>query len=228
MKAERRNRSREIFCLNCAHVFLPKKVTSARSAVCPECGHRTNLSEFDELYGDAARVLRYGHLYRAIFERQIKEQPEIKSMASLADAPYSLVFATVAALSGIIGNASYDLIKNIIRRLQGSHPERYHYGNLKLKSEQDIQVFIRHTREYVDDLTDVDEKIKGLIREEERADVHGEQVAKAMKGVDTSDGETVSAIVRSVARKIRSEDTPRFNRKRMQQLLSEVWNELPD
>jgi uncharacterized OB-fold protein len=226
MKRRRRNKSREILCLGCAHVFLPKKVRSAHSAVCPECGRSTSLSEFDELYGDAARVLRYGHLYRAIFERQTKERSEITSMASLADAPYWLVFATVAALSGIIGNASYDLIKHAIRRLQRSHPERSHYGRVRLKSDQDIEVFIRHTREYVDDLPDVNDRVRALIREEERADVHGKRTAEAMKGVDIADEEAVSAAIRSIARQIKSEDTPTFDRKRMQELLSEVWNEL--
>jgi hypothetical protein len=222
----RRDKSREILCLSCAHVFLSRKGTNAHVAVCPKCGRSTNLSEFDELYRDAARILRYGHSYRAIFERQIKEQGEIRSRASLADAPSWLVFATVAALSGIIGNASYDLIKHAIRRFQRSHPKRPDYGNVNLKTDQEIEFFIGRTREYVDDLVGVDDRIRALIREEERADAHGERMAEAMKQVDIADTEAVSAVVRSVARQIKSQDTPRFDRKRMQELLSEVWNEL--
>jgi hypothetical protein len=147
-------------------------------------------------------------------------------MASLPEPPYWLVFATIAALSGIIGNASYDLIKHAIRRFQRSHPRPSHYGSVKLNSDQEIDLFIGRTREYVDGLVGVDDRIIALIREEERADVHGEQTAEAMKDIDIADAEAVSAVIRSVTRQIKSQDTPRFDRKRMQELLSEVWNEL--
>lgn len=149
-------------------------------------------------------------------------------MACLADPPSWLVFAAIAALSGIIGNASYDAVKQVIRRCARARRKRFGYTELRLTTDDDIEVFVRRSQEYLDGLADLDRKLVCLIREEERADLHGELVAKALRGIAAADPEAVSNVVRSATREVMSQQTPAFDRQQMQRLLSQVWNELPD
>jgi len=77
----------------------------------------------------------------------------------------------VAALSGVVGNASYDLVKLVIRKIRNSVRDD---SNLDIpRSEQEIEIFIEYVREYHTGEMETDDLVISAVREEELADATG-------------------------------------------------------
>lgn len=96
-------------------------------------------SRYERMIEAAKQAARLGHLYHEQYKRDDAAGRERgRYYIGIEDA---LVFAGLAALSGVIGNATYDAIKAFIARLrkQGLDP--------KLKGRQ-ITVFIQNVQNY--------------------------------------------------------------------------------
>jgi len=127
-------KTRLIVCPACAAV----RSDSGRVVlVCPECGFRLGRARYDRMIEAARDAARLGHVYREVYKRD-KGAEHRDYYIGVDDA---LVFAALAALSGVIGNATYDAIKAFIARLkkQGVNP--------KLAPPQ-INLFIQNVRNY--------------------------------------------------------------------------------
>jgi hypothetical protein len=166
-----------------------------------------------------------------MYERQVQSIGEVRSMACLHEPSHLLVFATIAALSGIIGNSSYDAVKAVIRRLS-SQASKSSEELGPLEADDGMHVLVRHGREFMDGLTEVNVTVRRAIEEEERAEIAGELTARALRKVDMEDSEAVrhaiSDSIRATAKKIAAGGTSVMSRSQMQRILSDVWNELPD
>jgi len=81
-------------------------------------------------------------------------------------------------------------------------------------------------------MENVDVVVRSAVREEEYTEVLVQERAKATVGVDPNDPlslqQALEKAVRVTVRKIKRSGTSRMDRARMQRVLSEVWNELPE
>ena len=218
-----------ILCLQCATVFVSK---AEEVAACPHCASPTDVAEFQCLYSEASRVLMLGHMYRAVYEDQYAQEGEITSMYSLHDPESWCVFASIAALSGVIGNASYDIVKTVIKRLHAGRPDGCKQQDSLSASNNSIEVLVRHTKEFIGGMSEVNVVVRQCIEEEERADLVSKARSDAISQVreDSSPDEEAASVeqaVRMALQRIKSGQTSRINRARMQELLSNIWNELP-
>jgi len=167
-----------------------------------------------------------------MYEAQVERAGKVTSMACLVEAPQWLVFATIAAMSGIIGNASYDAVKAMIKRLYADAPSKAKKERPAFATDDGIAIFVRHSRDFLEGMQVVDVTVRRAIQEEELAEIAGGLKARALRNVDMSDSEAVrkaiSDSLRVATQKIKAGETSVMNRAQMQQLLSDVWNELPD
>lgn len=109
-----------VCCMQCGRIW-PNDGTESQS--CPDCHKQINLKEFNDLLVAARHASRYAIQYRELYERELRDNGRIKTKACLFELPDIYIFAIAAVASGIIGNASYDLIKLFIRRLSSQSRE---------------------------------------------------------------------------------------------------------
>lgn len=220
--------SHDILCLACATIFASGRGKIGR---CPKCGWSVNVSDYHELFAEAGRVLRFGVLYRIVFEKDLEEDGEVRSMACLHEAPQWLIFCALAVLSGIIGNASYAAVKRVIHRVLPKDDSARHYTTIVSFDDVQIHRLMTFARDYLDGLRSVSPELRELVAEEERAHIVGAERAHAAEVADDTDDEAVESAVRNAVRaaiqKIKAGDTACIDRAKFQRLLSEVWNELP-
>ena len=85
------------------------------------------------------------------YEKQMNDQGKITRKSALFDPVTIFCFIGIAALSGIIGNASYNLIQKVIAKiLKKSREVSDNIGQDKitLLNELNIEVFIQYINEY--------------------------------------------------------------------------------
>ena len=83
-------------CLQCGHIFHD-------ALVCPKCGHEINALQYLKLRDYSNQAVYYGYYYRTLYEKQYKENREIKVKFSLIQPENYIELLAIAALSGIVG-----------------------------------------------------------------------------------------------------------------------------
>src|SRR4051794_27863134 len=106
------------FCLSCGDEFKENKTNRLR---CPRCKKEISRKKYGELFHYSAECVQLGIIYRVQYEQQLKEFGQIRSRYALLPPPDWVVFAGMAALSGIIGNASYHAVCSVLRRIWRRH-----------------------------------------------------------------------------------------------------------
>jgi hypothetical protein len=96
-------------CLSCANVFS----ATAKQAICPVCGDQLDVNLFLRLMVYSRLAMRFGYQYRKAYSRDLLKGP-IRTKYLLKDFGDWFAFVGLAVLSGVIGNASYDLIKHLV------------------------------------------------------------------------------------------------------------------
>jgi hypothetical protein len=226
----------KVLCLQCANLF---RSSSKGELTCPNCGWAIDAADFRDLYSEAERVLRFGHFYRERYERQLTGGGRIMARACLAETPQWLVFVGIAVLQQIIGGGAYDVVKHVIKRLYARRPKGAGYGRIRLSDDDMINMLVQHSREYLDGMPNVEPELREAIAHEEHAHLVGRSeairhaLAKPSRKSDSDSRkkarqQILEAALRTIVKKIKSGDTSYMDRARMQQLLSNVWNELPE
>lgn len=99
-----------ILCLHCAHVFED-------AACCPQCHSVVDKSQYGSLLRKAGDYIRFGYDYRKRYEEQFKEKGKIELKFALKESAEIINWIGLAVLSGVIGGASWDLIKLVCRKI---------------------------------------------------------------------------------------------------------------
>lgn len=140
---------------------------------CPACGAPIDVDELVGLYEYAAETHYYGHQYRVVYEAQFKE--------SDTDTRYSLQFAgeafgwiMLAMLSGVLGNAAYDVLKVVISRIRedvaaGKISDR-DYTHLLTLSDEELGNILYSAKQYVSGMEGLTREVREAIAEEIAAD----------------------------------------------------------
>lgn len=156
-------------CYACASVFEDKGLDIVE---CPVCGYQIDKNRYNVVYKYANDAVKFGYMYRHMYERDVLHRKVFGGSTTLyALGAYEqyLVFAAVSALSGIIGNASYDLTKALIRRLRNSPDKRQknEIGYITdLSDERKIQEFVEYIEDFAKGLKKVEPPVLSLIKEE--------------------------------------------------------------
>jgi DNA-directed RNA polymerase subunit RPC12/RpoP/transcriptional regulator with XRE-family HTH domain len=159
------NEVRNILCFKCAEIF---SATNSRNYTCPSCGFKITSIKYSKIVNRAYSAVYFGYLYRLEYEKQISKKGEVVEHYQMAPPPELLLFIGVAALSGVIGNLTYDLLKNAIQWIIKSWCSRHRSPSAhkyEKWSNADLELFVKYIAEY--HYEKIPAEIDGLIKKEQ-------------------------------------------------------------
>lgn len=148
-------------CLSCATLA----VGGHDRELCPTCGEAVDRRRVERALDVADFIVRYGYHYRRHYEEDGVET------RALIDFDAIWIFVGAAVLSGLLGNAAYDLVKAAIGRIIESY-ESLRPGKdtsplrRLLIDEQAYYEFADYLEEYLRGMPELDPAIRPAIAEE--------------------------------------------------------------
>lgn len=147
---------------------------------CTKCGAHLDSPSSSALYRYAEATIYYGYQYRSLFERQKGEpNPPKFSLSFIGEA---FTFVALAAISGVIGNLAYDIIKSAMVRIRDQarevEVEGRGYEALAALTDDDLDLIYEYSKSYVQAFEDLERTIREDIQEEIMADAVGDAVAQ--------------------------------------------------
>ncbi len=153
-------------CFNCASVYC---LSNADEYTCPYCNHSIDAAFYKRIFDYAKIAVYYGYDYRKKYEEQVQADGKITIKYVLPDPVTVACFLGVAALSGIIGGASYDMVKKVIGRIIGGSKKigrDVGQAKIHISNETDINVFVQYIQEFHDDKSSAVDEVKWEITKE--------------------------------------------------------------
>lgn len=173
---------RRLLCLSCATLLDPAEI---ENGLCPECGASVDVPELVKLYEFAAETHYYGHQYRVVYEEQFKETAD-GPRYSLAFAGEAFAWIMLSLLSGVVGNAAYDLLKLVVSKIRadvaaGKLTDRDYTPLLEL-SDEELGSLLHSAKQYVTGMEGLTHDVRMAIAEEIAADTvsHDPKIAEEM------------------------------------------------
>ena len=154
-------------CLNCAEVIS----SSAEILQCPHCGAKIDHAKTTRLLYFGRNAFLFGYQYRSVFEADYAKSRRCSSRYQLDPGSDLLAFAAVAATSGIIGNAAYDVLKNVLARIAR------HYAQVKTHRDDPLaKLFSTEAgrRKFINYIHDYTNGLAGLRNLEVKRAIDGE------------------------------------------------------
>lgn len=219
---------RFVICLNCAETFR----APVPHEKCPACGVPFDPSRFLRLLYWGRNAFEFGYQYRTVFEADYKEARACNARYQLDSVSDIAAFAAVAALSGIIGNASYDLLKVVFRKIRRAARRlpaaEYTVLDEVLATEAGRKKFLEYIHDYARGFVrQRNRQVKAAIEEEIAAhcfvnERHGTDPSKALGFLQTPSPAAVENLwaevgpgaVRKGARRSRKSGAGKQRRKR--------------
>ncbi len=154
-------------CFLCATIYK----SSNDIMTCPSCGEKISKTEYEKVLRKVSRSVRYGWLYRKVYEKCLQENGELNTRLCLKEAPEIINFIALAAISGIIGNISTDIVKKIISKIKVQINQRKSRHSEQdslniIYNEEEMEKFIKYIREFYECFDMLEEPIKKAIYEE--------------------------------------------------------------
>ena len=152
-------------CLQCA-TLLPSGTEEL--IFCPACGFSIQRSTFQQLFDYASDAIEIGFHYR----RKCEVEGITNKRSSLPPLSEIWVFVALAALIGIIGNATYDLVKKTIRKIiptQGKAREetkRTTGSFLDLEDDSFLNLFIEYMSDFHNGFNNLPPDLRDYLDEE--------------------------------------------------------------
>lgn len=163
---KRRRETHQVLCFNCASIYIRSK---GQRYICPHCKYSISKERYNHIKDYAKEVVYYGYEYRKAYENQICAYGKISSHYCISEPSSITSFLGIAALSGIIGGASYDIVKKAIGRIlsyskknnRSKKQTRIIYSN-----KIDINIFLKNIQEYHTNRLATDDAVKSeLVKE---------------------------------------------------------------
>jgi hypothetical protein len=161
-----------IICFNCANLFSESENGDLG---CPECGFTVEHDLYQKLLNYAAETVEFGYHYRLTYEADFNEgrmdDPKVRTRYAIGFDDI-WIFIALAALSGIVGNAAYDLVKlaatKIINRQAGiSNRSKFKTISRMLENEKRFEIFIKYIQDFHQNgVSTLPPKIAGAVAEE--------------------------------------------------------------
>lgn len=151
-------------CFKCASIY---KLTTPDKYNCPYCNYIADADYYKKMLGLAEEAVYFGYTYRKKYEEQIQNEGEIEKHYLLPEPVLILKFIGLAAVSGIIGRISYDIMMKAINKIL-NNSKKLHYDKKQILIDQsiDINVFIKYTQEYHLDKKSISDEVEDVIERE--------------------------------------------------------------
>jgi hypothetical protein len=101
----------QTICLKCGRLDISCK---AGRVECPNCGFKITQRRYAKLMGQGSEIVLYGFRYRIEYEAQVAKHGKIVRKYSLRE-PTFVESAIAVMVSGIAGNAAYDVVMNALK-----------------------------------------------------------------------------------------------------------------
>ncbi len=136
--------------------------------VCQHCGHEQELDQVLHMFKYAADAYYYGHQYRKVYERARSSDT---TRFHLTFGGEEFAWIMLAALSGVIGNATYDSIKAAVRHIaeQTTRPaptDDLPTGALAELTDAELAEILDSARVFHNDLDGLTQQVRSAIVEE--------------------------------------------------------------
>ena len=155
-----------ILCTHCAHLFEP----SDDELGCLQCGQIVRLETYKPLFLFAAEANRYGVDYREVYQAMNDEGQGGTEAFSLAPNEIGS-FLAIAALSGIVGNASYETLKRAFQKIKArmfvlrpSMAQKFDWS--VVEEEEKMKHFFKLLEEFKRGMPDINERVRLMILHE--------------------------------------------------------------
>ena len=154
------DKPQRLLCLACATLIDPSEIVEAH---CPACGEPIDVQELLRLYEFAAETYYYGHQYRVVYEKQFEESKN-RVHYSLAFGGEVFAWIMLAVLSGVVGNAAYDLLKAVVAGIRadvaaGKLPEKDYSPLLEL-SDEELGSILYSAKQYLGGMEGLTQEIR--------------------------------------------------------------------
>jgi hypothetical protein len=208
--------SNQFFCFSCGAIFIAKDEIALS---CPDCGFSYDIHNYRKILNYALKVTRFGYCYRRRYEINYDETFKHKIRYYLGPIDQILIFIGVAAISGIIGGASYDLVKRIrnkIRRQLSGKRQVLDENCLRLlNDEKEFRIFLKYIEQFCEGMDEIPAEVGELIVQEIYIDKMSKAMIEKMREYKKSgrkmDSNSFKEIVEEIARsakEITDEDIP--------------------
>lgn len=135
-------------CFKCASIYNLSRVDEY---TCPFCHHSVDETVYTRILNYAKTVVYYGYDYRKEYEKQVYTNGKITKKHALFDPATIACFLGIAALSGVIGGSSYDLVKKVINKIMNNSKKIDHnigQDKILITNETDIKIFLQYIQEF--------------------------------------------------------------------------------
>lgn len=161
-------------CTQCATF----NVSSQKGLECEFCGYRPNKYYIKVVHKYAKHVYKYGHMYRARYQKQLDYQGHIST--KFCTEPQSVyTFIGIAMLSGIIGNFAWDAVKSASDKIIESYNRKH--GSSESISEEELQEIFESYNIFINHFDEINEEVRMAILEEILTHESGKSGKKAMR-----------------------------------------------
>jgi hypothetical protein len=153
-------KSSRTLCLGCAQILPSSEVDFS----CPACGFENNGPAHKRLLDYARAAVHYGYCYRGFYEDELEEHGEIPA-CNIGPAGEALTWLALAALSGIVGGASWELAGAAVRRIF-RQIDKDEIGRAEVKALQDseeLKKFVLYIQDFVEVFRAADPRISGAV-----------------------------------------------------------------
>ena len=147
-KVENQDNLSQVLCFGCASIY---NLSNNDIFTCPFCNYSIDEKIYRKIIKAAKTAVYYGYDYRRVYEKQINGQGKITQRFAISDPVAIFCFMGVAALSGVIGGAAYDLVKKVIVQIiekSKDVPDDIGQAKIAQFSKDNIEIFIQYIREY--------------------------------------------------------------------------------
>ena len=203
-------------CFKCANIDC---ICDGKMITCVDCGHKIPISSYNRGLEYARRCYKFGIMYRDAYEDQCKnsEDGKVSVLFSLTDPSNYQELITLIILSGIIGGASWELVKKAISKLYDKCKEINEIDGVYFIDDLDFEHTKQNIKEYYNYLPDVSKEVKAAISEEVMADlVEKDEFLTPENGIPNKK-----------YYKNKLKQTRKINRKRLpKQYFSQFWDKL--
>ena len=163
-------------CTACATLV---ETHSAGATICTSCKTEIESPSNSIAYRYAEATIYYGYQYRSLFERQKGDLNAPKySLSFLGEA---FTFIALAAVSGVVGNLTYDVVKAALVRIRDQAKEKSDrgadYKSLGELTDDDLDRIYEYSKSYAQAFEDLEKAIRDDLVEEMMADAMGDAVA---------------------------------------------------
>lgn len=149
------------------------KVLDEQVLSCTDCKGTMRRSQYKVAVDYAEFTYRYGHLFRSVYEQQLQEEQKITPVSFETSHPVAIgaTLVTICALHG--PDVNWFLTKNTVKRMCSSFNEVYEDDIILEDGE--LRNMNKNIRDFTQDFSDSDTKLRNAVFEEIFADHCGKQ-----------------------------------------------------